>query len=147
MSGRSFGNWTHTLSLWCLNPAVVFSDIASLSLSVILTSGYVPWPKLMHIQAIVLYVFFSFAHKCLRLNKFYAMVKPPMQPVFCCVVPKESTSADTHIYLNVSMYVSIYTIPRIWTSYCKAAGSSFPCIFLPNSIRNFSTKYSHIHWF
>ncbi|XP_054795605.1 LOW QUALITY PROTEIN: uncharacterized protein LOC129301061, partial [Prosopis cineraria] len=38
-AGRSFGNWTHTLSLWCLNPAVVFSDIANLSLSVILTSG------------------------------------------------------------------------------------------------------------
>ncbi|KAK4276444.1 hypothetical protein QN277_014596 [Acacia crassicarpa] len=38
-AGRSFGNWTHTLSLWCLNPAVVFSDIANLCLSVILTSG------------------------------------------------------------------------------------------------------------
>ncbi|KAF7829472.1 regulator of telomere elongation helicase 1-like protein isoform X1 [Senna tora] len=35
----TFGNWTHTISLWCLNPAVVFSDIANLSLSVILTSG------------------------------------------------------------------------------------------------------------
>lgn len=33
------GNWTHTLSLWCLNPAVVFKDVAELSLSVILTSG------------------------------------------------------------------------------------------------------------
>ncbi|KAM4130138.1 hypothetical protein ACJW30_01G078200 [Castanea mollissima] len=33
------GNWTHTFSLWCLNPAVVFRDIADLSLSVILTSG------------------------------------------------------------------------------------------------------------
>ncbi|XP_009362870.2 Fanconi anemia group J protein homolog isoform X1 [Pyrus x bretschneideri] len=33
------GDWTHTLSLWCLNPAVVFKDIADLSLSVILTSG------------------------------------------------------------------------------------------------------------
>ncbi|XP_052202294.1 uncharacterized protein LOC127808030 isoform X2 [Diospyros lotus] len=29
----------HSLSLWCLNPAVVFRDIANLSLSVILTSG------------------------------------------------------------------------------------------------------------
>ncbi|KAK4753383.1 hypothetical protein SAY87_022181 [Trapa incisa] len=29
----------HCLSLWCLNPAVVFKDIADLSLSVILTSG------------------------------------------------------------------------------------------------------------
>ncbi|XP_020217515.1 Fanconi anemia group J protein homolog isoform X2 [Cajanus cajan] len=38
-SGRAFGNWTHTLSLWCLNPAVVFRDVADLSLSVILTSG------------------------------------------------------------------------------------------------------------
>ncbi|XP_028765231.1 Fanconi anemia group J protein homolog isoform X1 [Neltuma alba] len=38
-AGRSLGTWTHTLSLWCLNPAVVFSDIANLSLSVILTSG------------------------------------------------------------------------------------------------------------
>ena len=36
----SFGDWTHTFSLWCLNPAVVFQDIANLSLSVILTSGY-----------------------------------------------------------------------------------------------------------
>ncbi|XP_004301629.1 PREDICTED: Fanconi anemia group J protein homolog [Fragaria vesca subsp. vesca] len=34
-----FGDWTHTFSLWCLNPAVVFQDIANLSLSVILTSG------------------------------------------------------------------------------------------------------------
>ncbi|KAG6736597.1 hypothetical protein POTOM_060536 [Populus tomentosa] len=33
------GDWTCTLSLWCLNPAVVFKDIADLSLSVILTSG------------------------------------------------------------------------------------------------------------
>ncbi|CAI0434835.1 unnamed protein product, partial [Linum tenue] len=31
--------WTHTFSLWCLNPAVVFKDITDLSLSVILTSG------------------------------------------------------------------------------------------------------------
>ncbi|RDX73613.1 Fanconi anemia group J protein-like protein, partial [Mucuna pruriens] len=37
--GRAFGNWTYTLSLWCLNPAVVFRDVADLSLSVILTSG------------------------------------------------------------------------------------------------------------
>ncbi|XP_004499955.1 uncharacterized protein [Cicer arietinum] len=36
---RAFGNWTHTLSLWCLNPEVVFRDVADLSLSVILTSG------------------------------------------------------------------------------------------------------------
>ncbi|XP_024169418.1 Fanconi anemia group J protein homolog [Rosa chinensis] len=35
----TFGDWTHTFSLWCLNPAVVFQDIANLSLSVILTSG------------------------------------------------------------------------------------------------------------
>ncbi|MED6206845.1 hypothetical protein PIB30_030513, partial [Stylosanthes scabra] len=38
-AGRAFGNWTHTLSLWCLNPAVVFRDVADLSLSIILTSG------------------------------------------------------------------------------------------------------------
>jgi hypothetical protein len=38
VSGK-LGNWTHTLSLWCLNPAVVFKDIANLSLSVVLTSG------------------------------------------------------------------------------------------------------------
>ncbi|TKY57576.1 Fanconi anemia group J protein-like [Spatholobus suberectus] len=38
-TGRAFGNWTYTLSLWCLNPAVVFRDVADLSLSVILTSG------------------------------------------------------------------------------------------------------------
>lgn len=36
---NAFGSWTCTLSLWCLNPAVVFRDIADLSLSVILTSG------------------------------------------------------------------------------------------------------------
>ncbi|KAF2310235.1 hypothetical protein GH714_007353 [Hevea brasiliensis] len=33
------GDWTYTLSLWCLNPGVVFRDIANISLSVILTSG------------------------------------------------------------------------------------------------------------
>ncbi|CAK9178304.1 unnamed protein product [Ilex paraguariensis] len=37
--GNAAGGWTYTLSLWCLNPAVVFRDIADLSLSVILTSG------------------------------------------------------------------------------------------------------------
>ncbi|XP_077246888.1 RAD3-like DNA-binding helicase protein isoform X2 [Tasmannia lanceolata] len=31
--------WTHSLSLWCFNPAIVFKEIADLSLSVILTSG------------------------------------------------------------------------------------------------------------
>ncbi|XP_073011468.1 uncharacterized protein [Typha latifolia] len=31
--------WKCTMSLWCLNPAVVFREIANLSLSVILTSG------------------------------------------------------------------------------------------------------------
>ncbi|XP_031254651.1 Fanconi anemia group J protein homolog [Pistacia vera] len=35
----SAGDWTCTFSLWCLNPAVVFRDVAELSLSVILTSG------------------------------------------------------------------------------------------------------------
>ncbi|XP_027330323.1 Fanconi anemia group J protein homolog isoform X2 [Abrus precatorius] len=38
-TGRAFGNWTYALSLWCLNPAVVFKDVADLSLSIILTSG------------------------------------------------------------------------------------------------------------
>ncbi|KAF8405554.1 hypothetical protein HHK36_010461 [Tetracentron sinense] len=38
-AGHTAGGWTHSLSLWCLNPAVVFSDIANLSMSVILTSG------------------------------------------------------------------------------------------------------------
>ncbi|KAL5557707.1 hypothetical protein UlMin_033918 [Ulmus minor] len=38
-AGKTSGEWTHTLSLWCLNPAAVFRDIADLSLSVILTSG------------------------------------------------------------------------------------------------------------
>lgn len=38
-AGNSAGGWTCTLSLWCLNPAVVFEEIADLSLSVILTSG------------------------------------------------------------------------------------------------------------
>ncbi|XP_058098589.1 uncharacterized protein LOC131243331 isoform X2 [Magnolia sinica] len=38
-SGRAASGWTHCLSLWCLNPAVVFKEIADISLSVILTSG------------------------------------------------------------------------------------------------------------
>ncbi|KAF4368255.1 hypothetical protein F8388_007259 [Cannabis sativa] len=38
-AGKALGDWTYTLSLWCLNPAVVFRDITDLSLSVILTSG------------------------------------------------------------------------------------------------------------
>ncbi|KAL2538076.1 RAD3-like DNA-binding helicase protein [Forsythia ovata] len=36
---REGGGWTHTFSLWCLNPAVVFKSIADVSHSVILTSG------------------------------------------------------------------------------------------------------------
>ncbi|KAK8580754.1 hypothetical protein V6N12_071007 [Hibiscus sabdariffa] len=36
---NAFGSWTCSLGLWCLNPSVVFRDIADLSLSVILTSG------------------------------------------------------------------------------------------------------------
>nr|VDC66237.1 unnamed protein product [Brassica rapa] len=35
----SSGTWTHTFSLWCMNPSVVFKDLADLSLSIILTSG------------------------------------------------------------------------------------------------------------
>ncbi|KAG2244313.1 hypothetical protein Bca52824_093840 [Brassica carinata] len=35
----SEGKWTHTLSLWCMNPSVVFKDIVDLSSSIILTSG------------------------------------------------------------------------------------------------------------
>ncbi|CAN1127669.1 Fanconi anemia group J protein homolog [Linum perenne] len=38
-SKNDVGGWTHIFSLWCLNPAVVFKDIADISLSVILTSG------------------------------------------------------------------------------------------------------------
>ncbi|KAF6159788.1 hypothetical protein GIB67_030046 [Kingdonia uniflora] len=38
-SGRSSSEWTHTFSLWCLNPAVAFREITDLSMSVILTSG------------------------------------------------------------------------------------------------------------
>lgn len=38
-SGNSSGDWTCSFGLWCLNPAVVFKEIADLSLSVILTSG------------------------------------------------------------------------------------------------------------
>ncbi|KAG2390597.1 Regulator of telomere elongation helicase 1-like protein [Vigna angularis] len=38
-TGRATGNWTCAFSLWCLNPAVVFRDVADLSLSIILTSG------------------------------------------------------------------------------------------------------------
>ncbi|CAH8357116.1 unnamed protein product [Eruca vesicaria subsp. sativa] len=38
--GDSSGSkWTHTLSLWCMNPAVVFKAIVNLSSSIILTSG------------------------------------------------------------------------------------------------------------
>uniref|UniRef100_A0A9I9DEW8 Regulator of telomere elongation helicase 1 homolog n=1 Tax=Cucumis melo TaxID=3656 RepID=A0A9I9DEW8_CUCME len=37
--GKAHAEWIVTLSLWCLNPAVVFRDIGDLSLSVILTSG------------------------------------------------------------------------------------------------------------
>ncbi|CAG7869519.1 unnamed protein product [Brassica rapa] len=37
--GDSSGTWTHTFSLWCMNPSVVFKDLADLSLSIILTSG------------------------------------------------------------------------------------------------------------
>ncbi|XP_042516047.1 Fanconi anemia group J protein homolog isoform X2 [Macadamia integrifolia] len=37
--GEHGGNWKHSFSLWCLNPAVVFREIAGLSMSVILTSG------------------------------------------------------------------------------------------------------------
>ncbi|CAJ1972621.1 unnamed protein product, partial [Sphenostylis stenocarpa] len=39
LEGRATGNWTYAFSLWCLNPAVVFRDVADLSLSIILTSG------------------------------------------------------------------------------------------------------------
>ncbi|ESQ34722.1 hypothetical protein EUTSA_v10009302mg, partial [Eutrema salsugineum] len=35
----SSGKWTHTFSLWCMNPSAVFKDLADLSLSIILTSG------------------------------------------------------------------------------------------------------------
>ncbi|GLJ31258.1 hypothetical protein SUGI_0626920 [Cryptomeria japonica] len=37
--GMSVKGWTHSFNLWCLNPAVVFKEIAKASLSVILTSG------------------------------------------------------------------------------------------------------------
>ncbi|XP_059295745.1 uncharacterized protein LOC132049096 [Lycium ferocissimum] len=37
--GTAVGSWTHAFSLWCLNPAVVFNEIADSCLSVILTSG------------------------------------------------------------------------------------------------------------
>ncbi|CAN7025921.1 unnamed protein product [Brassica oleracea var. botrytis] len=37
--GDSSGKWTHTLSLWCMNPSVVFKAIVDLSSSIILTSG------------------------------------------------------------------------------------------------------------
>ncbi|PIA56861.1 hypothetical protein AQUCO_00700902v1 [Aquilegia coerulea] len=36
---QSFSNWTTSLSMWCMNPAVSFTKIADLSMSVILTSG------------------------------------------------------------------------------------------------------------
>ncbi|VVA92007.1 unnamed protein product [Arabis nemorensis] len=37
--GDSSGKWTLTFSLWCMNPSVVFKELADLSLSIILTSG------------------------------------------------------------------------------------------------------------
>jgi Fanconi anemia group J protein len=33
--------WVSSLSFWCLNPAVVFEDVASKARSIILTSGYI----------------------------------------------------------------------------------------------------------
>ncbi|VYS46712.1 unnamed protein product [Arabidopsis thaliana] len=36
---RGDNGWTNTFSLWCMNPSVVFKDLADLSLSIILTSG------------------------------------------------------------------------------------------------------------
>ncbi|KAK9050707.1 hypothetical protein SSX86_030323 [Deinandra increscens subsp. villosa] len=38
-AGFSTDDWTCTLSLWCLNPALVFKNMADSALSVILTSG------------------------------------------------------------------------------------------------------------
>ncbi|XP_047329067.1 Fanconi anemia group J protein homolog [Impatiens glandulifera] len=37
--GNDVGGWSYSLSMWCLNPSVVFKDLANLSMSVILTSG------------------------------------------------------------------------------------------------------------
>ncbi|CAN6463879.1 unnamed protein product [Victoria cruziana] len=39
VSGSNASGWTYAFSLWCLNPSVVFKELANLSLSVILTSG------------------------------------------------------------------------------------------------------------
>lgn len=39
-TGHIVNDWTHSLNLWCLNPSVVFKEVANLSRSVILTSGY-----------------------------------------------------------------------------------------------------------
>ncbi|EOA37435.1 hypothetical protein CARUB_v10011496mg [Capsella rubella] len=36
---RGDSGWTHTFSSWCMNPSVVFKDLADRSLSIILTSG------------------------------------------------------------------------------------------------------------
>lgn len=38
-AGLAASDWPCTFSLWCLNPALVFKNIADISLSVILTSG------------------------------------------------------------------------------------------------------------
>ncbi|KAM0942136.1 putative RNA helicase [Dioscorea sansibarensis] len=38
-SGNAASGWTCSVGLWCLNPAIVFKEIADFSLSVILTSG------------------------------------------------------------------------------------------------------------
>lgn len=42
VAGEYSSRMKHTLSLWCMNPSVVFKDVAELSLSVILTSGLAP---------------------------------------------------------------------------------------------------------
>ncbi|KAF9603708.1 hypothetical protein IFM89_037471 [Coptis chinensis] len=39
LEGSKAGIWTQSFSLWCMNPAVSFTEIADLSMSVILTSG------------------------------------------------------------------------------------------------------------
>nr|GMD11808.1 Fanconi anemia group J protein homolog [Ipomoea batatas] len=50
LEGSAFNSWTHTFSLWCLNPAVIFREIADCSLSVILTSSYEQCEMQVHLE-------------------------------------------------------------------------------------------------
>jgi hypothetical protein len=40
-AAMAVSGWVTSISLWCLNPGVVFEEISSAARSIILTSGYV----------------------------------------------------------------------------------------------------------